>query len=133
MAISWIKVLQNVPWTDVISNAPKVADGAKKLWSNVSGKREHPAAYREEPRSETRISDTAVLTALQGEVADLEAAMDEMRGQMVASSGLIRDLAEQNAQLVARLELMRRRTAWVAGVAGVSLVAALAALALAVT
>jgi hypothetical protein len=32
MAIGWLAVLQLVPWSDVISNAPKIAEGAKKLW-----------------------------------------------------------------------------------------------------
>ena len=38
MAIPWLVVLQSVPWTDVIRNAPKVADGAKKLWNTVNRK-----------------------------------------------------------------------------------------------
>ena len=29
MAIGWLTILKTVPWTEVISNAPKVADGAK--------------------------------------------------------------------------------------------------------
>jgi hypothetical protein len=28
MAIAWLAVLKSVPWSEVISNAPKVADGA---------------------------------------------------------------------------------------------------------
>lgn len=130
MAISWLTVLRNVPWTDVISNAPKVADGARKLWSSVSGKREQPA-YREEARTESRISDSAALSVLREEVADLEAQVDELRGQMLASSGLIKDLADQNAQLIARVELMRRRQAWIAGAAAVAVVVSVAAAAIA--
>jgi hypothetical protein len=38
MAIGWLAVLQNVPWSEVINNAPKVADGAKKLWNAVTRK-----------------------------------------------------------------------------------------------
>lgn len=30
MAIGWLAVLQMVPWSDVINNAPKVAEGAEK-------------------------------------------------------------------------------------------------------
>jgi hypothetical protein len=41
MAIPWLSVIKLVPWGEVISNAPKVAEGAKKLWSAVS--REPPA------------------------------------------------------------------------------------------
>ena len=38
MAIGWLTVLQSVPWSDVVRNAPKVAAGAKKLWDNVANK-----------------------------------------------------------------------------------------------
>jgi len=31
MAIPWFSMLQAVPWGQVIDNAPKVVDGAKKL------------------------------------------------------------------------------------------------------
>ena len=48
MAIGWLTVLQSVPWAEVVSNAPKVAAGAKKLWSAVGRK----------PSAETQIPDT---------------------------------------------------------------------------
>ena len=38
MAIGWWTVLQSVPWAEVVSNAPKVAAGAKKLWNAVGRK-----------------------------------------------------------------------------------------------
>ena len=38
MAINWMTLLAAVPWTEVIKNAPKVADSAKKLWHTVGGK-----------------------------------------------------------------------------------------------
>ena len=38
MPISWLTVLKAVPWGDVISNAPVVVDGARKLWNNVGRK-----------------------------------------------------------------------------------------------
>ena len=49
MAIPWLTVLQSVPWSDVVRNAPKVAAGAKKLWDNVA----HKGATHQDP------SDTA--------------------------------------------------------------------------
>ena len=39
MAIPWLTVLQAVPWGDVIRNAPKVADGAKKLLERTRPRR----------------------------------------------------------------------------------------------
>ena len=38
MGISWMTVLAAVPWTEVIKNAPKVAEGARKLWSSAGRK-----------------------------------------------------------------------------------------------
>ena len=32
MGLSWITVLKAVPWTEVVRNAPAVAEGARKLW-----------------------------------------------------------------------------------------------------
>jgi hypothetical protein len=34
MALGWLALLKTVPWTDVISAAPQVTAGAKKLWDS---------------------------------------------------------------------------------------------------
>ena len=39
MAIGWLTILKSVPWTEVIKNAPKVAEGARKLWNAVGRQR----------------------------------------------------------------------------------------------
>ena len=64
MPVPWLAVLQSVPWSDVIKNAPKVADGARKLWSSVGGKSQAasppeaavPAAHRPTCRPSRRSS-----------------------------------------------------------------------------
>lgn len=38
MAIGWLTILKSVPWAEVISNAPKVAEGARKLWNAEIGR-----------------------------------------------------------------------------------------------
>lgn len=99
MAIGWMTILSNVPWTEVIKNAPAVADGAKKLWKKVGGK------------ASTGEGDV-VLTpnaSPADPLSSLRAQVDELQGQMLASSELIRSLAEQNAELIARVEKTRRR------------------------
>ena len=98
MSITWLTVLQNVPWTEVISRAPKVAEGAKKLWKTVV-KKPSPAAIPDSP-------------ALEARVIALEAAVSELHGQMLTSSELIKTLAEQNAQLIQRIETLRVRELW---------------------
>jgi hypothetical protein len=105
MAIPWLAVLKIVPWKEVISNAPAVADGAKKLWNNVGKKPAAPAA----PASE-------VIAALQARLTATEAATADLHNQMLASSELIKKLAEQNTQLIKRVEANRLRVVWLTAV-----------------
>jgi hypothetical protein len=119
MPLNWLTVLKIVPWTEVISTAPKVADGAKKLWKTVARKRAADEAPPIAP------PDTETFGALNARVAALAAVADDLHNQMLASSELIKSLAEQNEQLIVRLESQRRTMRWL-------LVAVLAACALAV-
>ncbi|MDE2600095.1 MAG: hypothetical protein KGL40_10790 [Rhodocyclaceae bacterium] len=95
MAISWVTVLSAVPWNEVIRNAPRVAEGAKKLWGSTGRKRASAGKI---------VSDPAV------RIEALEASVEELSRQMQASAELIKALAEQNAQLIQRIESNRRRT-----------------------
>lgn len=109
MAISWLTVLQAVPWSDVIRNAPKVAEGAGKLWDAVGRKvSTKPAA--------APTAGSATSTPLDTRLATLEATVADLHAQMLASSQLIKDLAEQNTQLIRRAEINRVRTLWLAAV-----------------
>jgi hypothetical protein len=118
MAIPWLVVLQSVPWTDVIKNAPKVADGAKKLWSAIGKK--SPAPEEEAPNEQTNISPEAkTINALRTQLAAVEASVADLHEQMLASSELIKSLAEQNTQLIKRIELNRVRVVWLTGVIGI--------------
>ena len=124
MAIGWLSVLKMVPWGDVISNAPKVADGAKKLWSAVAKK--PPAAELSTAGAQRALSPEAQSTAiLQAQLAAAEARLSDLHDQMLESSELIKALADQNAQLIKRIEVNRLRVLWLAG-AMVLLVVAIA-------
>lgn len=128
MAIAWLSVLQAVPWSDVISNAPKVAEGAKKLWSTVTNRPVPTAPEPAEAKSTAASPPAQALAALEGRVAALEATTAQMHGQLVASSALIKALAEQNAQLVQRIESNRVRLLWLAAMALAGLAAGIASL-----
>jgi hypothetical protein len=52
---------------------------------------------------------TPTLAALQAQVTQLHVSVAELHQQMLASSALIGSLAEQNAQLIARVEVNRKR------------------------
>lgn len=127
MAIGWLTVLSQVPWTEVINNAPKVAEGARKLWKSVAGKPvdgQGGADAGQAPVSAEALSPAAMAA----HILVLEQRVDELHAQMLASSELTRQLAEQNAQLVQRIEANRVRTLWLALISVAALVAAAVAL-----
>lgn len=114
MPISWLAILKIVPWGDVISNAPKVADGAKKLWKSVA-KNPPAAELRTASEQPTPLPEAQSITLLQTKLAAAEAEVSELRSQMLESSKLINALADQNTQLIKRLEINRIRVLWLAG------------------
>jgi len=123
MAIGWLTVLQSVPWAEVVRNAPKVAVGAKKLWNTV-GKKPPPGANPSADAPAAFESEVQSVSVLALRVLDLETDTADLQAQMVASSELIKALAEQNAQLILRIETLRVRMLWLAGtLAGVGLAA----------
>lgn len=115
MAIGWLAVLKMVPWRDVISNAPAVADGAKKLWKSVA-KKSPPSAVGSASSAPRIVSESQAVMLLQARVDALEALTTDLHSQMLASSELINALAEQNAQLVKRIEVNRVRLLGLAAV-----------------
>ena len=125
MAIGWLTVLQSVPWSDVVRNAPKVAAGAKKLWDNVANK---SAANSDVAADGDELASAPVtLESLQQQVLTLQAASAHLQQRRVESSDLIGTLAEQNAQLIQGIQVLRRRLFWQgAALALVGLLAALA-------
>ena len=123
MAIGWLAVLKIIPWADVISNAPVVADGAKKLWKAVAKK---PTLTDLGAGSDpTLSSDGLAQSAVAERIVKLETAVSDLQGQMVASSELIKALAEQNTQLISRVETSRLRMRWLAALTVTSILIAL--------
>jgi hypothetical protein len=127
MAIGWLTVLKSVPWGEVISSAPKVAEGAKKLWNAVANKPPTPGMASSGAQAPFS-PDGETVAKLQSELAQLRASINDLHGQMLASSELIKALAEQNTQLIKRVELNRIRLLWLAGVTGVLAIVAVWAL-----
>lgn len=115
MAIGWLTVLKLVPWGDVISNAPRIADGAKKLWNTVAKK--PMATPRPLPPVRPGLSPAGPSSAeLQAQLSAALSEIASLHHQMLESSELIKALADQNTQLVKRVELNRIRLLWLAGV-----------------
>ena len=132
MGISWLSVLQAVPWSDVISNAPKVAEGARKLWKSAG----HRDASSEDGMDITGATVDAGASApadaavalLQARTRQLEHTVEDLRQQLQQSTELLKTLAEQNSQLVARVEIHRARLQRTLVLAATALVLALGTL-----
>lgn len=98
-----ITVLSNIPWGQVVENAPKVADGAAKLWNAVTRKKPDQSpdasakAVVDEAQSDTEIFKRRLIA--------MEEHIHHLEEQMGASAELIKALAEQNTQLVGKIEL----------------------------
>jgi len=129
MAISLLAAFKAIPWTDVITAAPTIVQGAEKLWGTVTKKKngapEAPAATTGQHAPETGSAVDARLQALETRIADLQS-------EALSSSALIKSLAEQNAQLVKAVEILRVRTRillrWGGLALAVALLCAIAAL-----
>ena len=129
MAIGWLAVLRLLPWTDIIRNAPLVADGAKKLWSAVAKKSSTPEQAANENSQPAPSLEGLTLASLHMQLSALEAQVADLHTQMLASSELIKALAEQNAQLIKHVEANRIRVLWLTAatvVLGISAVVGLA-------
>lgn len=125
MAIGLFTVLKSVPWAAVISNAPAVADGAKRLWKSVA--RQAPSPADQQALAPSEEQNVASLVA---QLNALKHASSQLEEQMLASSELIKSLAEQQAQLVQLAEANRVRTLWLVRATSVLGIAALIALGL---
>ena len=124
MPIPWLTVLQSVPWSDVVRNAPKVAAGAKKLWDNVA----HKGTVQQDPAdSASTVEAEPTLLSLKADVMALRAGSMLLQQQLAESSALVSELAEQNTQLIAGMQALRRkhkRMLWaLLAVAGIALLA----------
>lgn len=129
MAIPWMLALKAVPWGDVIDNAPRIADGAKKLWDNVAHKK---AAVHAEPVMTAAANtvkaitpEAAAIAALTAQVVAAEAATEAVHQQVVATLEMTTALAEQNALLVRQLAILQRRLSQVVMATAVVAVVAL--------
>ena len=127
MAAGWWTVLKTVPWSDVISAAPQVATGARRLWDTVNRK---PGAVDPatglSPEMAAQEDDIIGLLVARSEQNDAE--LNDLRNQMRAASELIANLADQNAQLIAKMDVQRQKLTWLGVTAGLSALLAVVAL-----
>ena len=118
MPIPWGLVFKSVPWSEVIRKAPKVVDGAMKLWNTVTKKPAQPegSSANEQPAASPELQ---AIAALEARADALETAVSDLQAQMLESSALIKTLSEQNAQLIRYIETNRLRILWLSGATAV--------------
>ncbi|MFC7206138.1 hypothetical protein ACFQOZ_04325 [Comamonas endophytica] len=117
MAISWITALKLVPWGDVIEATPQVLKAAKGLLRKKEAAAEAAATAAAEPAARLATPSTAGEQALQL-IQTLEARIRQLEQGQQQSAELIQQLAEQNAQVIRTVDLLRtgaQRLAWVCG------------------
>lgn len=128
MAIAWLTILNTVPWSEVIRNAPKLADAAGKLWKTVVRKPGNETIRAEVAMAPLVIeSDRHALA--DARIAALEDSVAQLDQQMLASSDLIRALVEQNSALIVAIDNARRQRVWLSAIAAMAVMIAVGALA----
>ena len=110
MSPLWLKSL---PWSTIVSNAPLIVEGAKKLVSLVKSK---PAGEATSPEAETFAGDP------QSEVAALRARIQRLEEEQRQAAELLRAMAEGQAEMAKALEALRARARLTLRVAVISLV-----------
>jgi hypothetical protein len=103
MALSWLTALKAVPWADVVQAAPGIVQGARKLFTAA---KEYAATA---DKASTNAQATKRTDALEARLQGIESGLGALATESRASAGLIRSLAEQNANIVAALDVMRNR------------------------
>lgn len=116
MAISMLSAFKIIPWSDVLTAAPYIVQGAEKLWSIIAGK---PTPPRGNDRAEEEASQSVSLSALNTRVHSLELLTAELHKEVLLSSELIKSLAQQNIQLVQAVDVLRVRARILFGFCGV--------------
>jgi len=129
MAAGWFTVLKAVPWSEVISAAPQLASGARRLWDAVGRK----APLEETPEQAGQYEYPDTVGALVQRLERNEATIADLHGQMLSASEIIARLADQNSQLVVKMEAARVRMVWLGVATGAALLLAVVAIIVAAT
>lgn len=117
MAISWVTALKLVPWGDVIQAAPSVLKAAKGLMNKSPEQELEEAAKAAFPEPHPATHSNAGELALQ-QIAHLEARIAHMEQAQQATALVLEKMAEQQAQIVKTVGLLRTgatRLAWACG------------------
>jgi len=124
VAIGWFAAFKIIPWREVVTAAPSIVQGARKLWSSVTRTEQQVSPLTVQPDEEVS-SQADALSAIEARLLALESRTTEIAREAVSYSELIKSLAEQNSQLVQAVGILRLRTRvllWFTGALGLATV-----------
>ncbi len=101
--INWLSALKILPWGDMIEYAPKLVNGAQKLWQRMKTETAETEAIIIE---QTPSSEATTARELQ----ELNQQLQDMQTQQLELSNLVSELAAQNQRLVNAIDVLRLRT-----------------------
>lgn len=117
-----ITVLSNVPWGQVVDAAPKIAEGANRLWDAAKRIRKSREISNRPDDPSPRPPDEKLLTE---RITAAEATIEQLGAQIEDTVKVVKDLADQNARLVRQMQDGRIRMIRVVS-AGAACIAVLA-------
>jgi hypothetical protein len=120
MAINWLFALKAVPWADLVQAAPHIVKGARRLFNTTRDSEPPPPGDADERFGSEGVS-------VQTRLHRIESALQALDSEQNSSAELIRSLAEQNARVVAAIEVLRARMRLLLGVTTVLVIAFAAA------
>lgn len=105
MPLPWLTIVKVIPWGEVLANAPKVLEQAKKLVA-AHGKSGSLASEKPFPPAQERPGG---MPAIEARLASVEDRVEDIAREAVASVDLIKSLAEQNAKLIQALQALESK------------------------
>jgi len=101
--MNWLTALKFLPWGEMIEYAPKLVNGAQKLWQR---------ARNEQSETDAIIIDVppASLDETARDLQELKKQLQDVQAQQLELSNLVTELAAQNQRLVGAVDVLRVRT-----------------------
>lgn len=106
MAIPWLVALKVIPWGDVIEHAPKVLNAARKLMDRQKA----PPTDTPAPMPLDLVDAPPTLGELKNRLIEARQLIDQQAAVQTQMAQTVTELAEQNARLVAAVDVLRKRT-----------------------
>jgi hypothetical protein len=101
--INWLTAIKVLPWGDMIEYAPRVVNGAQKLWQRIKTEKTETDAIIIEQSSFPASNNVR-------ELSELKQQLQDMQTQQLELSNLVSELAAQNQRLVDAVDVLRIRT-----------------------